>query len=121
MFSRAALKIPTNCHRDGECYFIISTKTEVVMVMHRKQTYRRMTNRGKYRRLYIHLCCLTTRERKIRFQEIEPVIGFELPTSARLHRSWWSNLAGGSGHSQRAFRQAKSRFRLETECVPNDP
>lgn len=34
------------------------------------------------------------------FGEIEAIMDFELPASARLHRPWWSNQTGGSGHSQ---------------------
>ena len=59
-----------------------------------------MANRGKYQRLYAHLCRLTTSEWRTTFGEIESVIGFDLPQSARLHRPWWSNQRGGSGHSQ---------------------
>ena len=29
------------------------------------------------------------------FSEIEDVLGFELPESARLHRPWWSNQIDG--------------------------
>ena len=68
--------------------------------MDRDRTYRQMANRGKYQRLYTHLCALTADEWKTTFGEIESVIGFELPASARLHRPWWSNQTGGNGHSQ---------------------
>ena len=33
------------------------------------------------------------------FREIEDVLRFELPDSARLHRPWWANESPGSGHS----------------------
>lgn len=33
------------------------------------------------------------------FAELEAVLGFPLPPSARRHREWWSNQRGG-GHSQ---------------------
>ncbi|HMO75947.1 MAG TPA: hypothetical protein PKD48_11455 [Sphingopyxis sp.] len=36
-----------------------------------------------------------------RFDEIEHVLGFRLPGSARDHRAWWSNHSGGN-HSQAA-------------------
>ena len=66
----------------------------------RYQKYREMAARGKYRRLYAHLCGLRAQEWRTTFEEIEAVLGFELPASARLHRPWWSNESrAGSGHS----------------------
>lgn len=70
------------------------------MVTDRGQKYRKMATRGKYQRLYTHLCNLPGREWRTTFGEIETIIGFELPPSARLHRPWWSNQGGGNGHSQ---------------------
>jgi len=67
---------------------------------HREKEYRQMAARSKYQRLYTHLCGLAAREWRTTFSEIESIIGFELPASARLHRPWWSNQAGGNGHSQ---------------------
>ena len=59
-----------------------------------------MVVRGKYRRLYTHLCGLPTQEWRTSFREIESIIGFDLPVSARLHRPWWANQRSGNGHSQ---------------------
>ena len=70
------------------------------MIMDRGQQYRQMAAKGKYQRLYTHLCGLATREWRATFSEIESIIGFGLPASARLHRPWWSNQSGGNGHSQ---------------------
>ena len=70
------------------------------MAIDRSRKYREMAVRGKYQRLYTHLCGLSTQEWNTSFDEIESVIGFGLPTSARLHRPWWSNQGGGNGHSQ---------------------
>ena len=56
------------------------------MAMDRDRKYREMAVRGKYQRLYTHLCGLTAREWQTSFGEIESIIGFELPASARLHR-----------------------------------
>ncbi len=56
--------------------------------------------RGKYRRLYAYLCGLRTQEWRTSFGEIESIIGFELPASARLYRPWWANQSSGNGHSQ---------------------
>ena len=70
------------------------------MAMNREQKYRQMAARSKYQRLYTHLCGLATEEWRTSFGEIESIIGFGLPASARLHRPWWSNQTGGNGHSQ---------------------
>ncbi|MCE2456516.1 MAG: hypothetical protein J4G14_01700 [Dehalococcoidia bacterium] len=69
------------------------------MTIDRNQQYRLMADRGKYKRLYRHLCALEVQEWRTTFGEIELVIGFELPPSARLHRPWWGNQRGSSGHS----------------------
>ena len=70
------------------------------MAIDRDRKYREMAIRGKYRSLYTHLCSLPAQEWRTTFREIESIIGFELPPSARLHRPWWSNQSGGNGHSQ---------------------
>ena len=57
-----------------------------------------MAARGRYQRLYSHLCSLPDREWRLSFADIEAVLGFELPGSARMHRPWWSNQI--DGHSQ---------------------
>lgn len=70
------------------------------MTMNREQRFRQMAARSKYQRLYTHLCGLTAQEWRTSFSEIESIMGFELPASARFHRPWWSNQTGGNGHSQ---------------------
>ena len=70
------------------------------MAIDRDQKYREMAARGKYRSLYTHLCSLTVQEWRTSFGEIESIVGFELPPSARLHRPWWANQSSGNGHSQ---------------------
>ena len=47
------------------------------MVIDRGTRYREMAGRGKYRRLYEHLCGLRTGEWRTSFGEIESIIGFE--------------------------------------------
>ena len=69
------------------------------MAMDRDQQYRPMTDRGKYRKLYQHLCALEMQEWRTTFSETEAVIGLKLPDSARQHRPWWGNQKGGNGHS----------------------
>ena len=70
------------------------------MAIDRERKYREMAAHGKYQRLYAHLCGLGTREWRTSFREIESIIGFELPASARLYRPWWANQSAGNGHSQ---------------------
>ena len=69
------------------------------MSIDRDQKYREMASRGKYRALYSHLCALSAQEWRTGFSEIESVLGFVLPPSARLHRPWWANPRRGNGHS----------------------
>ncbi len=69
------------------------------MAMDQKDMYLKMVLRGKYQRLYQYLTGLQTQEWRISCSEVEAVIGFELPPSARLHRPWWGNQRGGNGHS----------------------
>ena len=45
----------------------------------------------KYRKLYSHLCGLTTGEWRVSFTDIEAVIGNKLPPSARRYQAWWAN------------------------------
>ena len=70
------------------------------MTIAREQKYREMASRGKYRKLYAHLSCLGVQEWSTSFNEIEAIVGFQLPASARLHRPWWGNQRNGNGHSQ---------------------
>ena len=69
------------------------------MVIDREQKYREMAMRGKYRRLYAHLCGRRSREWSASFADVEAVLGFQLPFSARMHRPWWANQSRGNGHS----------------------
>ena len=61
------------------------------MALDQEQRYRRMAERGKYQRLYRHLCAMNKQEWPTTFSEIEAIIGFDLPPSARDHRAWWAN------------------------------
>ena len=69
------------------------------MAVDQKDKYRDLVIRGKYQRLYSYLSSLQVSEWRTSFNEVEAVIGFELPPSARLHRPWWGNQRGGNGHS----------------------
>ena len=56
----------------------------------------RAANRGKYAPLHRRLAGLTGDVWRASFREIEGVLGFALPDSARLYSAWWSN---GDRHS----------------------
>ena len=70
------------------------------MAISRDQRYQEIVGRGKYRRLYEHLLRLPHPEWRASFRELEAILGFELPASARLYRPWWANQGAGGGHSQ---------------------
>ena len=57
-------------------------------------------DRGKYRSLFRHLCYLDAQEWEATFGDVESVIGFRLPASARRYRAWWANQNGASSHVQ---------------------
>jgi hypothetical protein len=46
---------------------------------------------SKYAPLERHLSHYPTSTWRTRFSEIEKILGFPLPGSARRHRAWWSN------------------------------
>ena len=78
------------------------------MVAARDQLVRDAAARGKYAPLYHHLRSASPPEQEWRttFGEIETILGFRLPDSARLHRPWWSNSKKGNGHSHALAWQA---------------
>ena len=65
----------------------------------RADLLRNAAERGKYRRLYHHLRELTGDKWETTFSDIEKILGFKLPNSARVHRPWWSNQGEKGGHS----------------------
>lgn len=62
--------------------------------------------RGKYIELHKHLSNLDGKQWRATFGEIEEIIGFRLPKSARTHRPWWANSYSGAGLAQSAAWQA---------------
>ena len=54
---------------------------------------------GKYEPLSVHLEAASAGEWSATFEQVEQILGFPLPPSARRHREWWSNQLG-AGHSQ---------------------
>ena len=69
------------------------------MAAPRAQLVREAASRGKYAPLYRHLSAMSGSEWRATFAEIEAILGFALPNSARLYRPWWSNQEKGTGHS----------------------
>ena len=58
------------------------------------QEVRNVAARGKYARLYCHLSRLEDWEWRASFDEIEAILGFSLPKSARTYPAWWGNERG---------------------------
>ena len=56
-------------------------------------------SQGKFSRLYTHLRHQDGRKWSTTFNEIEEILGFQLPNSARMDRPWWLNQIN-DGHSQ---------------------
>ena len=69
------------------------------MALNRDQLIQEAASRGKYAPLYRHLVTLGGSDWRASFIELEAILGFELPPSARLYRPWWSNQKRGAGHS----------------------
>ena len=65
----------------------------------RDRLVREAAARGKYAPLFRHLVAMSGSDWAVSFAEIEAILGFDLPVSARLYRPWWSNQKQGAGHS----------------------
>lgn len=63
-----------------------------------EQLLREVAARGKYAPLFLHLAALDGPRWRAAFRDVEAILGFSLPDSARIHRPWWSNQTSG-GHS----------------------
>ncbi len=55
---------------------------------------------SKYEPLKRHLESLVGSEWRATFTEIEAVLGFVMPASARRHQPWWANDATGHSHAR---------------------
>lgn len=64
------------------------------------------TVRGKYAALYDHLSARTDSRWCASFSEVEAVLGFSLPASARRYPAWWANQHGGGHSHARAWQEA---------------
>ena len=69
------------------------------------QLMRKAAACGKYARLFRHLSTLDVSRWRATFSDMESILGFTLPDSARIHRPWWSNRSNG-GHSHALAWQA---------------
>ena len=77
-----------------------------------REPLRNRAGYGKYEPLFRRLAVLEHAEWQASFGEIEAILGFSLPASARRHQAWWANQKGGSGHSHaRAWQGAGWRTR----------
>ena len=76
------------------------------MALDRERLVRDAAARGKYAALYRHLAAMDGSGWRASFSELEAILGFELPVSARLYRPWWSNQKRGAGHSHALSWQA---------------
>lgn len=91
------------------------------MTAARDRLIREAASRGKYAPLYRYLSARTGSRWRTTFVEIEAILGFDLPDSARLYRPWWSNQKRDGGHSHAlAWRAAGWKTRqvdLEAETL----
>ena len=67
--------------------------------MNQEQKHPKQAARGKYHKLYTHLRNRPAQTWRTTFSEVESILGFKLPASARHHRPWWANQTAGTGHS----------------------
>ena len=56
--------------------------------------------RGKYAPLFQHLSALDRAVWPATFEEVEAILGFPLPPSARKYQAWWANEEEGSRHAR---------------------
>ena len=78
--------------------------------MDRQRLVREAAARGKYASLYRFLRARAAPTWRATFADVEAILGFRLPDSARRHRPWWSNRRKGGGHAL-AWRGAGWRTR----------
>lgn len=55
---------------------------------------------GKYERFRGFLQSLDSESQRLSFAEIERILGFKLPKSARSYPAWWSNDDTGHSHAR---------------------
>jgi hypothetical protein len=67
--------------------------------MSRRELLQQAAQKGKYAPLYNYLGKRRDLEWSVSFAELEAILGFKLPNSARVHRPWWANQGERGGHS----------------------
>ena len=72
----------------------------------REQFAQDAASRGKYAPLYRHLSVKSVNRWQTSFSEVEEILGFKLPPSARLYRPWWANRQKDASHSHALAWQA---------------
>ncbi len=87
----------------------------------RDNLVREAAARGKYAPLYRHLRAMAGPDWRTSFAEVEAVLGFHLPDSARLHRPRWANSAKGNGHSHALSWQAAGWMTGEVDLDSETP
>ena len=70
---------------------------------------------GKYKPLEQFLASADKREIRLRFSEIESIIGIPLPQSAYKYRPWWGN----DGYHTQAFAWLNAGFKVEQVDLAN--
>lgn len=70
------------------------------MVSAKDKKHEALAKRGKYAALHDYLRQIQTDVWETTFSEIEMILGFPLPESARVHRPWWGNQKTNNGRSQ---------------------
>ena len=81
-----------------------------------EREYRETADRCRYQRLYRHLRDLDVQEWRTTFDEIERILGFKLPASARVYRQWWEN-QGNPNHA--SLSRATARLQRPGRTGPN--
>ena len=72
---------------------------------------------GKYTKLRFYLETHPRREWRTSFGNIESILGFELPASARVYSVWWSNEKNEGRHSQAVAWSAAGWETAEVDLV----
>ena len=72
---------------------------------------------GKYRPLTDHLEALSDATERMTFEQVEAVLGFSLPQSARTHQAWWANQDRGQSLSWLRAGFRTSAVSLEEETL----
>jgi hypothetical protein len=72
---------------------------------------------GKYKALTEHLVAQGAEPCTMTFSEIEKVLGFELPVSARTHAAWWANQLRGQSLAWVVVSRKTSNVSIDQEHV----